>query len=117
MLKTHCSGEATHLPRKYLARCVAESTNFVVTAHAVQAESSDGSPMVILESVPAGSILSELGFYCRDEANQPVHTNMRGKVQLSWSRGSKGVVLEPGVICLPDIAVSPSYCLSPLKRL
>lgn len=105
------------MPCKYLARCEAESTNFVVTAHAVQAESSDGSPMVILESVPAGSILSELGFYCRDEANQPVHTNMRGKVQLSWSRGSKGVVLEPGVICLPDIAVSPSCCLSPLKRL
>ncbi|KAL0055143.1 hypothetical protein WJX82_007626 [Trebouxia sp. C0006] len=86
------------------------SITFLLGEHElpVVAESSDGSPMVILESVPAGSILSELGFYCRDEANQPVHTNMRGKVQLSWSRGSKGVVLEPGVICLPDIAVAES---------
>jgi hypothetical protein len=64
--------------------------------------------MVIIESVPAGSILSDLGFYCRDEANQPVQTSMKGRVQLSWSRGSKGVVLEEGVICLPDIPVSPS---------
>ncbi len=31
---------------------------------------------------------------------------MRGKVQLSWSRGSKSVVLEEGVVCLPDILVS-----------
>lgn len=62
--------------------------------------------MVIIENVPAGSVLSDLGFFCLDEAQQPVHGGILGKVQLSWSRGSKNVVLEEGIVCLPDMPVS-----------
>ena len=62
--------------------------------------------MVVIENVPAGSVLSDLGFFCRDEAQQPVHGGILGKVQLSWSRGSKNVVLEEGIVCLPDMPVS-----------
>ena len=72
----------------------------------VQAESADGAPMVILQNVPAGSELEQLGFYCCDEARQPVYSGMKGRVQLSWSRGSKNVELLEGVICLPEILVS-----------
>lgn len=62
--------------------------------------------MVVIENVPAGSVLADLGFFCRDEAQQPVHGGTLGKVQLSWSRGSKNVVLEEGIVCLPDMPVS-----------
>lgn len=62
--------------------------------------------MVVIQNVPAGSVLSDLGFFCRDEAHQPVHGGILGKVQLSWSRGSKNVVLEEGIVCLPDMPVS-----------
>ena len=62
--------------------------------------------MVIVENVPAGSELVQLGMYCCDEARQPVYTGMKGRVQLSWSRGSKNVELLDGVICLPKIPVS-----------
>lgn len=76
--------------------------------------------MVVVENVPAGSVLSDLGFFCRDEAHQPVHGGILGKVQLSWSRGSKNVVLEEGIVCLPDMPVScdshvPLYCTAPVS--
>lgn len=72
--------------------------------------------MVVIENVPAGSVLSDLGFFCRDEAQQPVHGGTLGKVQLSWSRGSKNVVLEEGIVCLPDMPVSwTSQVLSVLQ--
>lgn len=62
--------------------------------------------MVVIDNIAAGSVLSDLGFFCRDEAEQPVHGGILGKVQLSWSRGSKNVVLEEGIVCLPDMPVS-----------
>ena len=61
---------------------------------------------MIIQNVPAGSVLSDLGFFCRDEAEQSVTNGVQGKVQLSWSRGSKRVVLEEGIVCLPDMPVS-----------
>ena len=70
------------------------------------------TPTVIIENVPAGSVLKDLGFFCQDEAEQSVTNGMPGKVQLSWSRGSKNVVLEEGVVCLPNMPVSPVLQLS-----
>ncbi|KAL3158051.1 hypothetical protein ABBQ32_011660 [Trebouxia sp. C0010 RCD-2024] len=72
------------------------------------ADCPSNAPVVIIENVPAGSVLSDLGFFCLDEAQQPVHGGILGKVQLSWSRGSKNVVLEEGIVCLPDMPVSES---------
>ena len=72
----------------------------------MQADCPADAPVVIIDNVPAGSVLSDLGFFCLDEAQQPVHGGILGKVQLSWSRGSKNVVLEEGIVCLPDMPVS-----------
>lgn len=78
--------------------------------HGVQADCPADAPVVIIDNVPAGSVLSDLGFFCLDEAQQPVHGGTLGKVQLSWSRGSKNVVLEEGIVCLPDMPVSLDAC-------
>lgn len=77
----------------------------------MQADCQADAPVVVIENIPAGSVVSDLGFFCRDEAQQPVHGSTLGKVQLSWSRGSKNVVLEEGIVCLPDMPVS---CPSPV---
>lgn len=69
---------------------------------------------MIIQNVPAGSVLSDLGFFCRDEAEESVTNGVQGKVQLSWSRGSKRVVLEEGIVCLPDMPVSFLSCLAPI---
>lgn len=73
---------------------------------AAQSESESGSQMAVIEDAVAGGMLKDLGFYCLNEAGECVHTGMLGKVQMSWSRGSKNVILEEGVVCLPDMAVS-----------
>ena len=61
---------------------------------------------MVIDGIPAGTVLADMGFYCQDEAGNPVHSGMHGKVQMSWCRGSKKVVLEEGVVCLPDLLVS-----------
>ena len=76
---------------------------------AMQADCAAETPTVLIENVAAGSVLSDLGFFCRDEAEQPVHGGVLGKVQLSWSRGSKNVVLEEGIVCLPDMQVHSTF--------
>ena len=74
----------------------------------MQILSQADSPAVVIQGVPAGSLLNNLGFYCVDEAGNPVYNGLQGKVQLSWCRGSKKVVLEDGIVCLPAMQVSRS---------
>lgn len=77
----------------------------------MQVMSQSEAPAVVLQGVPAGSVLDNLGFYCVDEAGEPVYDGSHGKVQLSWCRGSKKVVLEDGIVCLPELQVC-SDCMA-----
>ncbi len=58
--------------------------------------------------VPAGSVLSNLAFYCCDPSGQPVHNGMEGIVELSWVEGPKKASLDHGLLCLPDLQVQCS---------
>lgn len=71
-----------------------------------QVTSQSEGPAVVISHVPAGSVIDNLGLYCVDEVGQPVHNGTQGKVQLSWCRGTKKVMLEEGVVCLPELQVS-----------
>ena len=43
------------------------------------------------------------------QAGRPVTNSASGRVQLSWQRGSRRVVLEEGVVCLPPLEVCASH--------
>ena len=60
---------------------------------------------MVLEGVEAGSVVTGLAFACLDEAGRPAEAGTPGKVQVSWSRGTKKVRLEDQPLPLPDIQV------------
>ena len=71
------------------------------------AESSTASAAV-LEGVEAGSLVQGLAFQCLDEAGRLAEAGTAGKVQVSWSRGTKKVKLQDQASTLPDIQVKIS---------
>ena len=72
----------------------------------VQAGDSEGERVAVIEGVEAGSRLPHLAFICVDEAGRPAEAGVTGKVQVSWSRGTKKVCLGQEPLKLPDIQVS-----------
>lgn len=62
--------------------------------------------MAVLEGLPAGSSLEGLSFLCLDEAGRPAAA-VKGRLQTSWSRGTKRVALKEDVpVDLPRLPVS-----------
>ena len=64
-----------------------------------------GATAAVLEDVPAGSLVQGLAFQCLDEAGRLAEIGTPGKVQVSWSRGTKKVKLQDQPLALPDIQV------------
>ena len=62
--------------------------------------------LTCLESIPAGSVIDELGFYCQDEAGRPVGGGLKGRLTFSWGRSTKKVTLQDETIVqLPPLQV------------
>ena len=72
----------------------------------VQAGDGEGERRAVIEGVEAGSQLPHLAFMCVDEVGRPAEAGLTGKVQVSWSRGTKKVRLGQEPLQLPDIQVS-----------
>jgi hypothetical protein len=73
-------------------------------------EREAGSPGVaVIEGVEAGSVLQGLSFHCLDEIGRPAEAGTAGKVQVSWSRGSKKLQLKESPLALPDIQASYDF--------
>lgn len=68
----------------------------------------------MLEGVKAGSLVQGLAFQCLDEAGRLAEAGTAGKVQVSWSRGTKKVKLQDQASTLPDIQVRISLRSSSL---
>lgn len=65
----------------------------------------------MLEGVEAGSLLQGLAFQCLDEAGRLAEAGTAGKVQVSWSRGTKKVKLQEQPLTLPDFQVLLVACM------
>ena len=79
-----------------------------------QTKEDSGERVALVEGVEAGSVLENLAFYCADEVGRPAATGTAGKVQVSWTRGSKKVRLQDGPLALPGIQVESTlynYCM------
>ena len=61
--------------------------------------------VAVLDNVEAGSLIQGLAFQCLDEAGRLAEASTAGKVQVSWSRGTKKVKLQNQPLGLPDIQV------------
>lgn len=61
--------------------------------------------MAVIEGVEAGSVLKDLTFQCLDEAGRPAEGGTEGKLQVSWSRGTKKVKLQETPSPLPGLQV------------
>ena len=72
---------------------------------AAQAHESGSNTVALLEGAEAGSTIMGLAFQCLDEAGRLAEIGTPGKVQVSWSRGTKKVKLQDQPLALPDIQV------------
>lgn len=63
----------------------------------------------VLEGAQAGTVIRGLSFQCLDEAGRLAKEGTLGKVQVSWSRGTKKVKLQSQPLPLPNIQAGPLH--------
>ena len=71
-----------------------------------QEAAGEEGPLAVLDPVAAGASIEALSFLCVDQAGRPAAVGAAGKVQVSWTRGSKKVKLRDSPMPLPAVAVS-----------
>lgn len=79
--------------------------SFVIFSVQEAASGAEEGPVALLPPAAAGCKVEGLTFLCVDGSGRPTAEGVQGKVQASWSRGSKKVKLLQTAMKLPDLQV------------
>lgn len=91
--------------RLFLKQITSQLITIVIRVEDLQV-TEDGEVIAVIEGVPAGGALSDLAVLCSDETGKPAQPGTAGKLQVSWTRGTKKVKLGEEPMQLPDLQVT-----------